>query len=165
LEKDDVPAARQEFQRIAECRYHGQGFELRAPIPDVDIVPENVSKIVEGFHAQHQLDYGYAFEDGEVELITIRVIGMERVAPLEVSTLDQANAANTTEEALIYHAETVFDDGQSLQTPRYDRNKLRAGHVVSGPSIIIQHNSTILVPPGYVAQTGEYGNLTIERSN
>ena len=165
LEKDGVPAARQEFQRIAECRYHGQGFELRAPIPDVDIEPGNVSKIVEGFHTQHHLDYGYAFEEGEVELITIRVIGMERVAPLEVSTLDQANGANTTEEALIYHAETVFDDGQSLQTPRYDRNKLRAGHVVSGPSIIIQHNSTILVPPGYVAQTGEYGNLIIERSN
>jgi N-methylhydantoinase A len=165
LEKDGVPTARQEFQRIAECRYHGQGFELRAPIPDVDIVPENVSKIVEGFHAQHHLDYGYAFEDGEVELITIRVIGMERVTPLEVSPLDQAGAANTPEDALLYRAETIFDDGQSLQTPRYDRNKLRAGHVISGPSVIIQHNSTILVPPGYVAQTGEYGNLTIERSN
>ena len=56
LERDGVPQDRQEFQRIAECRYHGQGFELRAPIPDVDIVPKNVSKIVEGFHAQHHLD-------------------------------------------------------------------------------------------------------------
>ncbi len=165
LEKDGVPTARQEFQRIAECRYHGQGFELRAPIPDIDIVPENISKIVEGFHAQHHLDYGYTFEDGEVELITIRVIGMERVTPLEVSPLDQAGTANTPEDALLYHAETVFDDKQTLQTPRYDRNKLLAGHAVSGPAIIIQHNSTILIPPGYVAQTGEFGNLTIERSN
>ena len=46
LEKDGVPTARQEFQRIAECRYHGQGFELRAPIPDVEIVPENITSIM-----------------------------------------------------------------------------------------------------------------------
>ena len=34
LENDGVPPARQSFQRVAECRYHGQGFELRAEIPD-----------------------------------------------------------------------------------------------------------------------------------
>ena len=30
LEKDGVTAERQKFQKLAECRYHGQGFELRA---------------------------------------------------------------------------------------------------------------------------------------
>ena len=30
LEGDGVPVSEQHFQRIAECRYHGQGFELRA---------------------------------------------------------------------------------------------------------------------------------------
>ena len=164
LENDGVPVARQQFQRIAECRYHGQGFELRADIPEGEVTQANVPDIAASFHAQHRLDYGYAFEDGEVELITIRVIGMERVTPLKVSSLDEAGGG-TVEEALLYRRETVFDDGQTLQTPRYARENLRTGHTLAGPSIVIQHNSTVLVPPGYVAHTGEFGNLTIERSN
>jgi N-methylhydantoinase A len=164
LENDGVPVVRQQFQRIAECRYHGQGFELRADIPEGEVTQANVADIAASFHAQHRLDYGYAFEDGEVELITIRVIGMERVTPLKVSSLDEAGGG-TVEEALLYRRETVFDDGQTLQTPRYARENLRTGHTLAGPSIVIQHNSTVLVPPGYVAHTGEFGNLTIERSN
>jgi len=164
LEKDGVPAARHNFQRISECRYHGQGFELRADIPEGEITQDNVSNIVANFHAQHHLDYGYAFEDGEVELITIRVIGMEPVTPLKVASLEQA-AGGTIDDAFLYRQQTVFDDGQTLETPRYDREKLKFGHVVPGPALVIQHNSTILIPPGYVAQIGEFGNLTIERSN
>ena len=34
LENDGVPPERQQYQRFAECRYHGQGFELRADIPE-----------------------------------------------------------------------------------------------------------------------------------
>jgi N-methylhydantoinase A len=164
LEQDGVPAARHNFQRIAECRYHGQGFELRADIPEGEITRDNVSNIVANFHAQHQLDYGYAFEDGEVELITIRAIGMEPVTPLKVARLEQA-AGGTIDDAFLYRQQTVFDDGQTLETPRYDREKLKFGHVVPGPALVIQHNSTILIPPSYVAQIGEFGNLTIERSN
>jgi len=164
LEQDGVPAARHNFQRIAECRYHGQGFELRADIPAGEITQDNVSGIVANFHAQHRLDYGYAFEDGEVELITIRAIGLEYVTPLKVTSLEQA-AGGTIDDAFLYHQQTVFDDGQTLETPRYDREKLKFGHVVPGPALVIQHNSTILIPPGYIAQTGEFGNLTIERSN
>ena len=37
LENDGVPPERQGYQRFAECRYHGQGFELRADIPDGEV--------------------------------------------------------------------------------------------------------------------------------
>ena len=53
---------------------------------------------------------------------------------------------------------TTFDDGRTLETPRYDRTKLYAGDTVNGPAILVQHNSTTLVPPGYVAETLNYGN-------
>ena len=46
---------------------------------------------------------------------------------------------------------TVFDDGKALETPRYRRDKLLADDQISGPALIVQHNSTTLVPPGYVA--------------
>ena len=161
LENDGVAPDRQRYQRFAECRYHGQGFELRADIPEGELSAAGVSKIIENFHAQHQLDYGYVFE-GEVELITIRVIGTEKVTPLEVARLEGANGAGI-EAALLYTRETTFDDGASVSTPRYDRLKLKAGHRVPGPAVLIQHNSTILVPPRYLSEVTTHGNLLIRR--
>ena len=162
LENDGVPPERQRYQRIAECRYHGQGFELRAEIPAGEVGTAAVREIVASFHAQHRLDYGYAFDDGEVELITVRVIGTEEVTPLEVAKLEAANGLGI-DEAYLYSRETTFDDGESVSTPRYDRLKLRAGHRVPGPALLIQHNSTILVPPRYQCEVGAHGNLLIRR--
>ncbi len=163
LENDGVPAERQHFERIAECRYAGQGFELRAALPEAEITPGNVDDIVASFHQQHRLDYGYAFDEGEVELITVRVIGTEHVTPLQVARLERANGVGI-ESALLYSRETTFDDGQTIETPRYDRGQLRAGHSVPGPAILIQHNSTTLVPPGHTAAVTEHGNLRISGS-
>ena len=162
LERDQVPPDRQRYQRLAECRYHGQGFELRAEIPDGEVDLTSVKSLIENFHAQHRLDYGYAFDDGEVELITIRVIGTEEVAPLQVTPLSRANGV-AIDSAYLYARQTTFDDGATVDTPRYDRLALKAGHRVPGPAVLVQHNSTILVPPEYAAEVTEHGNLNIRR--
>ena len=163
LENDGVPLERQSFQRVAECRYHGQGFELRAEIPEGRLGVGDVSRIVESFYAQHRLDYGYAFDDTEVELITVRVIGTDKIEPLRLRPLERANGASY-ESALLYSRRTTFDDGTTADTPRYDRGQLKAGHRVAGPAVLIQHNSTVLVPPAYAAEVSEYGSLHVRRS-
>jgi N-methylhydantoinase A len=163
LEKDGVPSERRKFQKLAECRYHGQGFELRADLPEGKVTEANVRDVVAGFHQQHRLDYGYHFEDGEVELITIRVIGREDVTPLKMTPIDKVAGQNIS-DALLYSRPTTFDDGETLDTPRYDRGALRAGHRIAGPAILIQHNATTLLPPGYVADVAEFGNLHIQRA-
>ena len=163
LENDGVPPERQSFQRVAECRYHGQGFELRAEIPEGRLGVGDVGRIVESFYAQHRLDYGYAFDDTEVELITVRVIGTDKIEPLRLRPLERANGASY-ESALLYSRQTTFDDGTTADTPRYDRGQLRAGHRVAGPAVLIQHNSTVLVPPAYAAEVSEYGSLHVRRT-
>jgi N-methylhydantoinase A len=163
LEKDGVKPERQKFQKLAECRYHGQGFELRASLPDGKVTTANLGDVVTGFHQQHRLDYGYHFDDGEVELITIRVIGREDVVPLKVARIDKANG-QAISDAVLYSRPTTFDDGATVETPRYDRGRLKAGHRIAGPAILIQHNSTTLLPPGYVAEFAEFGNLHVRRT-
>ena len=163
LENDGVPPERQSFQRVAECRYHGQGFELRAEIPEGRLRLGDIGRIVESFYAQHRLDYGYAFDDTEVELITVRVIGTDKIEPLRLRPLERANGASY-ESALLYARRTTFDDGTTADTPRYDRGQLKAGHRVAGPAVLIQHNSTVLVPPAYAAEVSEYGSLHVRRT-
>ncbi|MGE0005128.1 MAG: hydantoinase/oxoprolinase family protein [Parvibaculaceae bacterium] len=160
LHDDGIPAARQSIEIIAECRYRGQGFELRARMPDGPVTQANKSVIAASFHDQHQLDYGYSYRDAEVELITLRAIGRAAVERLAIPKI-KASDGSGIDRALMFVRPTTFDDGRVLETPRYDRGKLLAGDRVSGPAILIQHDSTTLVPPGYVAETLDYGNTRI----
>ena len=160
LTADGIAPAKQKFQRIAECRYQGQGFELRADLPDGALSAANKDIVVENFHAQHKQDYGYTFGSDQVEIMTLRVVGVAEIEPLQWPALAAANGASV-EDTFLYSRKTTFDKGGTLDTPRYDRDILKAGHALTGPAVIIQHNSTTLVPPGYRAEVNEYGNIHI----
>lgn len=164
LADDGIEAAAQQIELVAECRYHGQGFELRAAMPEGALTQQNKQLLVDAFHDQHQLDYGYSYRDAEVELITLRVIGRARVERLSVPPLKDTDGSDVS-RALLYVRPTTFDDGQQLDTPRYDRHRLLAGDRVPGPAIIMQHDSTTLVPPDYVADVLPFGNMRIHRTH
>ena len=161
LTADGVPLERQAFARIAECRYQGQGFELRALMPEAPLSVENCHVVIDNFHHQHTLDYGHAFEDTPVETITLRVIGTAKTDPVAWSPLKTGTGRNPA-AARLYARPTTFDGGATVETPRYDRTKLRAGQVIDGPAIVVQHDSTTLIPPGYEAIVSEYGNLHVK---
>ncbi|MBU9698665.1 hydantoinase/oxoprolinase family protein [Rhodobacteraceae bacterium HSP-20] len=160
LDNDGIARDQQTITVIAECRYHGQGFELRAAMPDGPVTAQNVQVIADSFHDQHQQDYGYSYRKAEVELITLRAIGSASVRRIEIPTIP-ATDGSSIDRALMFVRATTFDDGRTLETPRYDRTKLFAGDRVPGPALLHQHNATTLVPPGYVAETLDYGNTRI----
>lgn len=163
LDDDDIPEAEQAFEVIAEIRYHGQGFELRVPMPKGGLSLANKATVIDAFHRQHKADYGYAFDDALVELYTVRVIATATVRHHELDPLFKGQPDDVT-NAFMYDRKTVFDDGSTHKTPRLDRGKLGAGTTVNGPAIIIQHNSTTLLPPGYTARVLEYGSLRLTKS-
>lgn len=160
LVEDGIPQEAQRIEVFAECRYHGQGFELRATMPEGAVTEDSYRIITDSFHDQHQLDYGYSYRDAEVELITLRAIGSAAARKIEIPKVRKTDGSSV-DRALMFVRTTTFDNGQTLETPRYDRNKLYAGDVVNGPAILIQHNSTTLVPPGYAAETLAHGNTRI----
>ena len=163
LDDDGILRDKQLIEIIAECRYHGQGFELRAAMPGGLVTRANKSIIADSFHDQHRLDYGYSYPDQEVELITLRAIGRAAVERLQIPKIRQTDGSSI-DRALLFVRVTTFDDGCTLETPRYDRTKLYAGDCVNGPAILVQHDSTTLVPPGYIAETLEYGNTRVHRA-
>lgn len=162
LDSDGIARDQQTITVIAECRYHGQGFELRAAMPEGPVDAGNVQVIVGSFHDQHQQDYGYSYRKAEVELITLRAIGSASVRRIEIPAIP-ATDGSSIDRALMFVRATTFDDGRTLETPRYDRTKLYAGDRVPGPALLHQHNATTLVPPGYVAETLDYGNTRIRQ--
>ena len=163
LTADGVPGDMHRFTAVAECRYVGQGFELRAAMPDGPLDESNVGGVIKSFFNAHKQVYGHAFEDQLVEIITLRVVGSAATETLKLPDLAKGGRANP-KAAELYTRDTVFDDGKSVPTPRYDRAKLLADDVVNGPALIVQHNSTTLVPPGYVASVLSHGDMRVART-
>ena len=160
LAADGVAPEERKFTRIAECRYQGQGFELRAEFPEGVVGGDNKQVLIDNFHESHRRDYGHAFDDQNIEIITLRVIAAAAADKLIWPKLPAGQGDNPA-DAVMYARPTTFDSGDTLETPRYDRAKLLAGQTVTGPAIVIQHDSTTLIPPGHVAEVSEYGNLRV----
>ncbi|KMZ12708.1 N-methylhydantoinase A [Candidatus Burkholderia humilis] len=57
----------------------------------------------------------------------------------------------------MFTCRTTFDDGATYDTPRYDRSLLLGGNALDGPAIVVQRDSTTLVPPGYRARVVSNG--------
>jgi N-methylhydantoinase A len=162
LAGDGIAPEHRQFEVIAECRYHGQGFELRAAMPAGGLTLANKQGLIDDFHGQHKTDYGYAFDDSLVELYNVRVIARAAVNHLKLAKLPPGTQ-DQLQASYLYSRDTVFDDASRHETPRYDRTRLGAGVEISGPAILIQHNSTTLVPPGYAARVLDHGALRVVR--
>ena len=162
LDSDRVPDGLRYFDRVLECRYVGQGFELRASVPDGVIDEACLQVVVKDFYNVHLQVYGHAFDDQQVEAVTLRLIARGVTETLHLPEIAHGGRHDPA-EALMYVRDTIFDNGQSCPTPRYARAKLLAEDTVTGPAIITQHNSTTIVPPGYIARMLSHGDLLIAR--
>jgi N-methylhydantoinase A len=49
-----------------------------------------------------------------------------------------------------------------VETPTYDRGRLKAGNRIEGPALIEEHASTTVVEPRDVLTVDAFGNLHIE---
>jgi N-methylhydantoinase A len=151
-----------EIERWADCRYVGQGYELRVPAPAGPLDETWAATVREAFEAHHEREYFGRFPDLGVHLVTIRVTSIGRMPALRWPTLQPATS--DISRAQVDVDPVVFaEDGdvERLMTPIYDRTGLAAGDELSGPAIIQQPDSTTVVPPGAWARVDEIGNVVL----
>src|SRR3954467_609620 len=82
LDRDRVADDRRLVRRLADCRYAGQGYEVRFDVPAGAIDDAWAEELKDGFHAAHEREYGHRF-DAEVEIVNIRVLGIGRIEDLQ----------------------------------------------------------------------------------
>ena len=163
LKKDGIDSEYIAIEKIAECRYVGQGIELRVPLPEGELTEDSMKEIHRNFHKVHEQEYGHHFPDTHVQIVTLRVIGTGKIPAMELPKLESGNRDNP-KEAIAYVRDTVFEiDGEirRLPTPRFKRDKLLANDLVSGPAVVVQRDSTTLIPPNWEATVSIYGTLLI----
>jgi N-methylhydantoinase A/oxoprolinase/acetone carboxylase beta subunit len=163
LEEDGVGADRILIQRIAECRYLGQGYELRVDAPSGAIDEAWIAKIRADFHDIHEREYSRRFEDSDIEIPNIRVRGIGLMPALTTPEVEAGDAS--AEGALRGEGKAWFRVEGTLReatTRYYDRERLKAGNRISGPAIVNQYDTTTVIPPGLEAQVDRFGNIVID---
>ncbi len=158
---DGIDPKAVKFSRFADARYIGQGYELRVDLPDGTIDAASIKKAFDQFHAVHKTEYGHFFADSPIEIVNIRLTG---VAPTpKIGTIKVAKGAKLA-DALVKIGKATFRHRGKLETLRttfYRRDLLPLDQAVPGPAIILQTDSTTVVPPGATVTADAGGNLIL----
>ncbi|NIL74958.1 hydantoinase/oxoprolinase family protein [Rhodococcus sp. B10] len=166
LEADGVAPEDISLERSVDCRYVGQGYELRVSAPDGEIDDVWVKTTAEAFHEAHGRTYSQRFDDKPVQLINVRVTGVGavphvRIAEIEKGGDDASAAIKTTTQALFWASETAKPEW--VETPVFERSQLLAGNKIDGPAIVEQFDSTTIIGMNQHAYVDAVGHIIIER--
>lgn len=162
LKRDGVAEDAVQILHAADCRYVGQGYELRVPMPAGELTSETIKRVWDEFNGLHKEEYGHAFPGNPIELVNIRVVAtghlpkMPEVPPPSAGSLKAAQI----DGAEVYFA--ANGGGLKAHMARfYERSRLPVGARMTGPAVLLQVDSTTLVPPGASAEVLKTGDLLI----
>ncbi|RMH08476.1 MAG: hydantoinase/oxoprolinase family protein [Nitrospirae bacterium] len=132
-----------------DVRYVGQSFELTVPWS---------SAFRDTFEAFHQRRYGYCDPSAPVEIVNVRVraIGQIAAPPLPRGTWERAEVG----EAMVGWSSALVGS-EWVTVPQYARENLLPGTTLHGPALILQQDTTILLPERDRACVDGYQNLLI----
>jgi N-methylhydantoinase A len=132
-----------------ELRYRGQSFELDVP---GTLRPEP-DDLAEGFARAHEARYGYREEDGEIELVTIRVSARVPRAPLGSLSPGSGELARSRRR-MRFGGEWL--DGEVFT------GEPAARFEAQGPCAFEMPETTLLLAPGWRARVDEHGTIVAE---
>jgi N-methylhydantoinase A/oxoprolinase/acetone carboxylase beta subunit len=150
LQREGVAPEQAVITQTVDVRYVGQSFDLNVPLNP---------QFRQEFDRIHQERYGYHQQDARIEIVNVRVRAIGRVTPpsLTSSPVGPSDASSAKgEERLV-----VLNNGIQA-VPHYWGNRLRPGHEVSGPAILVLDDTTVYLGPDDLAKIDAYSNILID---
>ncbi|MGY6632977.1 MAG: hydantoinase/oxoprolinase family protein [Alkalilacustris sp.] len=162
LAKDGVPAEAIRFERAADIRYVGQGYELRVELDEGRFDADAETALFTAFEDRHRREYGHVFRDSPKEIVNLRLVGVGGVQRIAAPS---ALSGGARTDALVRTGHCAFRIDRAmtrLPTAFYRRDRLPIGERIEGPAVILQQDSTTLVRPGDSFVADAAGNLLIQ---
>jgi N-methylhydantoinase A len=152
--------------RGAAMRYYGQLHSIDVFLPDSNVgrpfTDETTESLFQGFHDRHNEIYGRADMSMPVTIEEVKLHAVGKRRPFEITEkpLDSGDAS----AALKRKRQVYFKDGGGfIETACYDGDLLQPGFVVTGPAVIEETKTTVVVSRGYRLNVDTYGNYMMRR--
>ena len=136
-----------EVRRMADVRYEGQGWTLQIEVPK----PYSGETVKKRFEEEHLKRYGFTLEGQEVVVETARVMVIHRVSKVSLK------ASNESPRKIGENRVWILGEGW-VEAAIYQR--FYSGEV-EGPAIVVDYDTTILVPPKWRGRALSDGSIMI----
>ena len=147
-----------------DMAYLGQTHTVSVPltveVTDGVVTPPDEATIGAAFDAAYRAAYGRLLAGGVRRVINLRSAVTGKRPRFDLSTL--APAGGSIEEAHKGERQVYFSRSWH-KTAIYARLALPIGAVISGPAILEQPDTTVLIEPGLQGRIDAFGNTLIER--
>ena len=148
----------------AFMRYRGQSHEIMVPLPDEPPGPGDAGRwkeaVAGAYEASYRQQFGPPIDAVPLEFIawTVRAeCGADRPA-FPHDDGPEAGEAPAGERRFV-----DTGSGAWVAAPAIDRGQLRDGETVAGPAVVIEAQTSTIVPPGYTLSRDAFGSLILER--
>lgn len=143
-----------------DMRFAGQEYTVTVPVEDSWLDdPQLLLRELRGrFVAAHRRLYGHGEESAPLELVTVRVRSIAKVARPAFPSVPPGPVPDP-----VARRNTLFVTARARQsTPVFDREALRSGAIIPGPAIVEEWTTTTLVPAGWTVEVDSIGNLVMK---
>ncbi len=140
-----------------DMQYLGQTHLLRVPLERPDISPKDLKTL---FEKVYYARFRVRLETARATLVNVNTSVIGQRPPLDLSTLIDPEGRKTQTEAQTGTRAVRFG-GHMYDTPVYWRDHLPLDVALTGPAIIEQMDTTILIEPGDTATGDAQGNILI----
>jgi len=147
------------IEYFLEARYLFQVWELDVPINIRRFRgPEDVDALIAAFHEVHERVFAVRDVESQVECLNWKGRARVRLAHApEASSLSGGSGDNKP----VAHRPAYFGAGR-VDTPIYHGDELSSGALITGPAIIEEPTTTLVVNPGMSARLSDAGNYLLE---
>jgi len=155
----NVPMAEVIYEKSADVRYSGQYHEIEMPLPPGEITAETIGAMDREFHKRHEAVFTFSMDWVPAEIRNLRLIAKVKAKEINLPRLETGGDPSKA----LKRGRKCFFKGEFKETSIYDAAKLKAGNLVSGPAIVEEPTSTIVVPEGFHCTLDEYGNYLLRK--
>jgi len=159
LESSGLSASEISYERTADMRYVGQGHEVSVPLPNGTLADSHLSDIQNSFEAVYRSLYGRKGPDVPLEVINWRVVAAGPNPAMDFRLPQKANGGS----ALKGKRRAYFPERDGyVETPVYDRYALAPGATFTGPAIVEERESTLIVGARGRGRVDDQLNVIVE---
>ena len=161
MKRDGISEIEADYRFFADLRYVGQEHAISIPIESTAQLSGDTGEVRKRFDAEDDRRYSQSAPTEALEVVSLRLVltaaRTDNVAEEWLSRPWEPEA-----EAEVGSRDVVFDDASKpLKTAIYWRPALPAGFKLTGPAVIEEPNSTILIHPGDEVVVHEAGHLLV----
>jgi N-methylhydantoinase A len=143
-----------------DLRYAGQEFTLRVPVAADEVTKTGLAAVRARFDELHEARYGHVAKDEVVEIVNVRLVATGR---RDVPDLDSPPAANGAARPVGTRQVGFAGPGGCVlrESAVWRREELAPGTRITGPAIVEEYASTVVVGDGDVATVGDLGEIIV----